>query len=383
LIFDDDALFAGLLSEILRDQGMTVKYFPDGIGALENVRREKPGIILTDVMMPGLDGISLCSQIKVDPQFSWIKVVVISGKHFPQDKARAAKAQADLFVEKPFNVADFSSHIHSLMPTPGGAGSDAPGWTLRLWGNHGDVGCSSFIDRHRLFVLEAGGGLESLAAAPIDPGVEEVWVLLSHLSAEHVCALRHAECWPRLGLPLHVLGPFDSDAPLGNLIRREIPSLPVAAHPLLEGEFDGIVGVRLRTLYTMHPGPCLAYRIESHGLRIAFIPDNEIGPDWETQITDYGEKLISFAKGVDLLVHDGRYLGADYANFAGQGHSPAKAALRLALRARARRLLLYHVDARYDTQKRLDLLSEIQSEASTEMAPPVCWLPSAGAGLSV
>ena len=120
LIFDDDTYFAALLQEVLKAQGLRVKYFSDGNGAIEHIRRERPGIVLTDVMMPGMDGITLCQKVKMDPEISATKVVIVTGKDFPEDKARAEWAAADLFVRKPLDVASFTAQLNKLIQKANG-----------------------------------------------------------------------------------------------------------------------------------------------------------------------------------------------------------------------------------------------------------------------
>ncbi|MFI5363386.1 MAG: response regulator, partial [Elusimicrobiota bacterium] len=126
LIFDDAPYFVGFLQAILEDLGLTVKFFNDGNGALDHIRREGPRVVFLDVMMPGADGLSICKEIKADPRLSGMKVVIVSGKSFMDDKARATWASADLYVEKPFNVDEFSENVKRLLTGVGGRGGAAP-----------------------------------------------------------------------------------------------------------------------------------------------------------------------------------------------------------------------------------------------------------------
>ena len=119
LIFDDDPLIANLMREVLLDLGMQVKCFPDGSNALLHIRNEKPRLVLVDLMMPGMDGISICMMVKNDPQISSIKMAVVTGKGFKEDRDNALKkGSADLFVEKPFDVDDFARKMIELLKVP-------------------------------------------------------------------------------------------------------------------------------------------------------------------------------------------------------------------------------------------------------------------------
>ena len=123
LIFDDDPLISNLMREVLMDLGLQVKCFPDGGDAVQHIKDEKPKLVLVDLMMPGLDGVSICMLVRKDPAISATKMVVVTGKGFKEDRDNALKVgAADLFVEKPFDVDDFARQMIGLLkvrPTAG------------------------------------------------------------------------------------------------------------------------------------------------------------------------------------------------------------------------------------------------------------------------
>ena len=405
LIFDDAPYFAGFLQAIVEDLGLKVKLFPDGRGAMEHIRREAPNIVFLDVMMPGMDGLSLCKAIKADPSLARMKVVIVTGKVFMDDQARAAWAKADLFVQKPFNVDEFSGQIQKLLAGFKGRGAEAPAaaeaspapveasaagekvlaaakpaaaspalppWKIRFWGKGGDPDCMSFVDRRRLIVIDAGSGMEELARASVETGVQDVWLLLSHYHQDHVKALGYAQNWISAGLRLHIVGPAESESLLPRLVDRVLPSLPVDVHPLWEGKFDGIPDLPVSALYTMHPGACFAYRVDIPGRSVVFAPDSEIPLIRGGGGADNTEKLAAFAFEADVLIHDARYSDEDYAGFEGRGHSCPRAALDLAFRARARSLVLYHLDSKYPAVERERMLAGLRSHDGSGSALSAC-----------
>ena len=116
LIFDDDPIVSNLMQEVLHDLGLQVKCFPDGKNALAAIRAERPRLVLVDLMMPGMDGVSICLMVKKDPEVSGTKMAVVSGKGFKEDKDKALKVGgADLFVEKPFDVDEFARMMMELL----------------------------------------------------------------------------------------------------------------------------------------------------------------------------------------------------------------------------------------------------------------------------
>jgi DNA-binding response OmpR family regulator len=383
LIFDDDSYFAGLMKEILTAQGLSVKYYPDGEGALEHIRAEMPGLVLTDVMMPGLDGISLCNQVKSDPKVAaWTKVIVVSGKPYPEDKARAAWAKADLYLQKPFDVQEFSQHIKDLMRGRERPGQDKPAgdWTPRVWGGEQNAACVSFRDGENLIVFDAGDSLDAVAEATYSEELKDVWLLLSNTHQEHTSGLAHVERWVKAGINVHLLGPADPEFGLQRLAKRALSDEAatwVRTEELRESRspYELIPGISMKIMATLHPGPCLAYRLEGGpGHTLAFVADSELDPKWEEEVTDYSEKLIAFAKGADIFLHDARYSDADIAEQEARGHSNPSAVARLAVKAGVKNLILYGTDPKYSEQERRSQLEEVKSLLANHSGAPEVFL---------
>ncbi len=78
----------------------------DGLKALEIVRKEKPDLVITDVMMPGIDGVELCSRIKRDEATSGIPVIMLTAKGTPEDRTEGRRAGADHYLAKPFSPSE-------------------------------------------------------------------------------------------------------------------------------------------------------------------------------------------------------------------------------------------------------------------------------------
>jgi CheY-like chemotaxis protein len=84
----------------LEQAGYSVEFVTDGLAALERARVLKPKIIVTEILVPKLDGLSLCRALKSDPETRNILVLVFSHLH-AEDRAR--EAEADAFLLKPLN----------------------------------------------------------------------------------------------------------------------------------------------------------------------------------------------------------------------------------------------------------------------------------------
>jgi two-component system, cell cycle response regulator DivK len=87
----------------------------DGLAVLESVSRERPRMILLDLMMPGLDGFQVTRQLKGDPETASIPIVAVSAMARPDDREAALAAGCDDFVRKPFELDDLEAMIRSYL----------------------------------------------------------------------------------------------------------------------------------------------------------------------------------------------------------------------------------------------------------------------------
>ncbi len=113
LVVDDELPILELLQEVLEDEGYAVVTATDGVTALELVRTVRPALVLTDIMLPRMDGLTLCAQLQADPQTAHLPVLLISAGRRPPPDVRCAG-----FVAKPFNVADLLAAVTRCVPRP-------------------------------------------------------------------------------------------------------------------------------------------------------------------------------------------------------------------------------------------------------------------------
>ncbi|MGK0339997.1 MAG: putative two-component system response regulator [Candidatus Azotimanducaceae bacterium] len=99
-IVDDDAVQATLICMML-SQDYEVIQAASGGEALELIRRENPDLVLLDVMMPDIDGLDVCEQLKSNPETSGIPVVFLTGLEDASDQERGFELGADDYITKP------------------------------------------------------------------------------------------------------------------------------------------------------------------------------------------------------------------------------------------------------------------------------------------
>ncbi len=115
LIVDDILANVKLLEAKLSAEYFEVVTAMNGVDALEAVQRTQPDIVLLDVMMPGMDGIEVCSRIKRSSSSQHIPVVMVTALDQPEDRIRGLEAGADDFLTKPVNDIALFCRVKSLV----------------------------------------------------------------------------------------------------------------------------------------------------------------------------------------------------------------------------------------------------------------------------
>lgn len=373
VVFDDDPVAAELIAALVQEAGCSCEKFLDGAGAVEKVRALRPRVVVLDLLLPGLDGFGICRALKSQPDTSPIPIIVVSGKPFREDREKALGCGACAYLTKPLDVAKFHDVFLGALGPAGPSAGDGPRaarsevFSARIWGCRSGGGpeptCCLGVDLgERLIILDAGSGLEALCAEPrsLPP---DILLLLTHYHAGHVEGLKHLARILAPGRRLRIGGPADTDATLRRLALEALPQAARGQAQLFalgESRFQAWPDTAVGSLLTRHPGATLAFRIDCRGRSLVYCPDNETETGEETR-TDFPEKIARFVRGADVLVHDARYSDEDYPSNACRGHGCPQMALDLACTEGVRRLVLFHLDARYgpaDMERMLALSQE-------------------------
>lgn len=113
LIVEDNADLRALIAESL-SADYKVMQAPDGLKAMELIAKTDFDLIVSDIMMPGMDGISLCQEVKTDINTSHIPVILLTAKTGMESKMEGADSGADLYLEKPIDMAYLKLSIANI-----------------------------------------------------------------------------------------------------------------------------------------------------------------------------------------------------------------------------------------------------------------------------
>jgi CheY-like chemotaxis protein len=115
LIADDDTKLVALLKSSLQKSGYATSEALDGESALEQVKAEKPDLILADIVMPKIDGFELCKIIRENPNTADIPFVFLTAKGELNDRVKGLNLGADDYISKPFHISEVTARIKSIL----------------------------------------------------------------------------------------------------------------------------------------------------------------------------------------------------------------------------------------------------------------------------
>jgi len=121
LVVDDERPLVGIVASYLEREGFEVTAAYDGNAAVEAARAERPDVIVLDLMLPGIDGIEACRQIR---GFSDAYVIMLTAKAEEVDKIVGLSTGADDYLTKPFSPGELVARIRAMLRRPRTSTSD-------------------------------------------------------------------------------------------------------------------------------------------------------------------------------------------------------------------------------------------------------------------
>ena len=118
LIIEDERSLIDILSYNLANEGFEVLTASDGSDGLRRAQTAIPDLVVLDLMLPGIDGLQICRQLRSDPKTQGIRIVMLTAKSEEVDEIVGFNMGADDYVAKPFKIKPLISRIKALLRRP-------------------------------------------------------------------------------------------------------------------------------------------------------------------------------------------------------------------------------------------------------------------------
>lgn len=115
LVADDSPTIVAMIKDVLTEAGYDTIEAPDGQTALEKAKKEKPDLIILDLMLPKIDGYKVCAMLKFDRLYEKIPVIILTARGGESDKEMGKEVRANSYITKPFEPQDLLDKIKKLL----------------------------------------------------------------------------------------------------------------------------------------------------------------------------------------------------------------------------------------------------------------------------
>ena len=112
LVVDDDTALAEMIGIVLRTEGFETAFCADGSKAVDIWRAERPDLILLDLMLPGMDGIEICTRVRAE---SGVPIIMLTARTDTADVVKGLESGADDYIVKPFNPKELVARIRTRL----------------------------------------------------------------------------------------------------------------------------------------------------------------------------------------------------------------------------------------------------------------------------
>ncbi|MGH7255256.1 MAG: response regulator transcription factor, partial [Nitrospirales bacterium] len=121
VVIEDREDVVRVLKTYLEPEGFQVVAAATGEEGLRLVTREKPDVLILDLVLPGLDGLEVCRRLRRDPETAQLPILILSGKGEATDRVTGLEVGADDYVAKPFNATEMVSRVKALLRRASGS----------------------------------------------------------------------------------------------------------------------------------------------------------------------------------------------------------------------------------------------------------------------
>jgi len=125
LVIEDDSLVARTIERCLRGNEYHVQVVNTGVAGLKAARNKIPDLVVLDVMMPGMDGFTVCKEMREDALLKDVPIMFLTAKNKVEDKIVGLSVGADDYLAKPFNVDELLLRVKAILRRTQRSGGDA------------------------------------------------------------------------------------------------------------------------------------------------------------------------------------------------------------------------------------------------------------------
>ena len=115
VVVEDEETLGKNLAAKLQDEGFKVTIATDGEDGLDKIRSEHPDLIVLDIMLPRLDGLSICRIVRHDTSLAHIPIIMLTARGTEVDKIVGLESGADDYIVKPFSLGEFLARVRAVM----------------------------------------------------------------------------------------------------------------------------------------------------------------------------------------------------------------------------------------------------------------------------
>ncbi len=396
-IVDDDEVILTLLEAVLVKAGFDVQTTLDSETALQAIEDTRPDVVISDLMMPEVDGFELCKGVRENPNLKDTRFIVVSAKAYSSDESRALEIGADGYIRKPINPDTFADRLRQIIDdqidmTFWGVRGTLPKTgegSLRYGGNTSCVTLE--FPNQQMFIFDGGSGIKELGTHLVAQKRKRInaKLFISHPHWDHINAIPFFAPLYMQGNEFEILGAKQGDITMRELISAQMDGVyfPITLtefsartyfRNLEEGTHD-VSGIEVQTKLLAHPGRALGYRVNYNGRSICYITDQELYLEDSEFFDPYYEKTMAdFIRGSDVLITDTTYTDEEYKTKVNWGHSCVSKVCELAHKGDVKNLYLFHHDPDQDDDHIDQKLSDAHKALEALGSNVACTAPKEG-----
>ena len=127
LVVEDEDNIAVALDYLMTREGYQQTRIATGAGAVDLIRRDRPDLVLLDVMLPEVSGYEICQNVRMDPALNDVKILMMTARGSAMERRKGLAMGADGFISKPFELKALRAEVRRILAGEPAPDSDAPG----------------------------------------------------------------------------------------------------------------------------------------------------------------------------------------------------------------------------------------------------------------